>query len=160
MTLFKLGGVKIISNKIMTMEEAIKKSVHNNDLVFLGGFSNGIPFSAAHEIIRENIRNLKICKCSGGMLFDQLIGAGVTDQIITSHCWNPHGPQPAWNLKRAMEEGIPQKIRGCICAGGSRQVRQVIFFIKNCVFGSNIGDFLRKIKKGCLVIVNRLYFGD
>jgi len=94
----------------MTMEEAIKKSVHNNDLVFLGGFSNGIPFSAAHEIIRQNIKNLKICKCSGGILFDQLIGAGVTDQIITSHCWNPHGPQPAWNLKRAMEKGIPQKI--------------------------------------------------
>jgi len=90
----------------MNMQEAIKKYVHNNDLVFLGGFSNGIPFSAAHEIIRQDLNNLKICKCSGGMLFDQLIGAGVTDQIITSHCWNPHGPQPAWNLKRAMEEGI------------------------------------------------------
>ncbi|MHA1496183.1 MAG: CoA transferase subunit A [Promethearchaeota archaeon] len=92
------------------MEEAVKKFVQNGNLVFLGGFGNGITFSAAHEIIRQNLKNLKICKCSGGILFDQLIGAGVTDHIITSHCWNATGPQPAWNLKRAMEKGIPQKI--------------------------------------------------
>ncbi len=92
------------------MEEAVKKHVQDGNLVFLGGFGNGITFSAAHEIIRQNLQNLKICKCSGGLLFDQLIGAGVTDHIITSHCWNPTGPQPAWNLKRAMEKGIPQKI--------------------------------------------------
>lgn len=94
----------------MLMEEAVKKNVKNNDLVFLGGFANGITFSAAHEIIRQKFKNLKVCKCSGGILFDQLIGAGVTDQIITSHCWNPHGPQPAWNLRRAMEEQIPNKL--------------------------------------------------
>jgi len=92
------------------MKEAIKKFVHNDNLVFLGGFGNGITFSAAQEIIRQKKRNLSICKCSGGILFDQLIGAGVVSQIITSHCWNGTGPQPTWNFKRAIEEGIPQKI--------------------------------------------------
>ena len=43
-------------------------------------------------------------------MFDQLIGAGVTNHIVTSHCWNGTGPQPAYNLRRSMEEGIPQKI--------------------------------------------------
>ncbi len=94
----------------MTMKEAIKKFVHDDDLVFLGGFGNGITYSAAHEMIRQNKQNLKVCKCSGGILFDQLIGAGVTNYIITSHCWNGMGPQPTWNFKRAIEEGIPQKI--------------------------------------------------
>jgi glutaconate CoA-transferase subunit A len=102
--------VKKISDKVMTMKEAIKKFVHNNNLVFLGGFGNGMTYSAAQEIIRQNKQNLSICKCAGGILFDQLIGAGVTTQIITSHCWNGSGPQPTWNFKRAMEEGIPHKI--------------------------------------------------
>ena len=82
----------------MNMKEAIKKFVNNNSLVFFGGFSNGTTFSAAHEIIRQNKRNLSVCKCGGGILFDQLIGAGVTNQIITSHCWNGTGPQPTWNF--------------------------------------------------------------
>lgn len=99
-----------IPEKIMTMDEAVRKHIHNDSLVFLGGFGNGITFSAAHELIRQNKRNLKVCKCSGGILFDQLIGAGVTNHIITSHCWNGTGPQPTWNFKRAMEEGIPQKL--------------------------------------------------
>lgn len=94
----------------MTMKEAIKKFVRNDNLVFLGGFGNGITYSAAHEIIRQSKRNLKICKCSGGILFDQLIGAGVTNYIITSHCWNGQGPQPTWNFKRAIEEAIPKKL--------------------------------------------------
>jgi glutaconate CoA-transferase subunit A len=92
------------------MKEAIGKYVNNEEMVFLGGFGNGITYSAAHEIIRQKKRKLKICKCSGGILFDQLIGAGVTNQIITSHCWNGIGPQPAWNFKRAMENGIPEKL--------------------------------------------------
>lgn len=32
----------------MTIKEAIKKFVHDDDLVFLGGFGNGITYSAAH----------------------------------------------------------------------------------------------------------------
>ena len=99
-----------MANKVMTMKEAIKKLVHDDELVFFGGFGNGMTFSAAHEIIRQNKRNLKVTKCGGGIMFDQLIGAGVTNHIITSHCWNGTGPQPAYNLRRAMEEGIPQKI--------------------------------------------------
>lgn len=94
----------------MSMEEAIGKFVHDEEMVFLGGFGNGITYSAAHEMIRQKKRKLKICKCSGGILFDQLIGAGVTNHIITSHCWNGTGPQPAWNYKRAMEKGIPEKV--------------------------------------------------
>ena len=99
-----------MSDKLMSMNEAIRKYVSDDEMVFLGGFGNGITYSAAHEIIRQKKRKLKICKCSGGILFDQLIGAGVTNQIITSHCWNGLGPQPTWNYKRAMEKGIPEKV--------------------------------------------------
>ncbi|MFX1500649.1 MAG: CoA transferase subunit A [Promethearchaeota archaeon] len=92
------------------MKEAIKKFVNDGEMVFFSGFGNGTPYSAAHEMIRLKKRKLKLCKASGGILFDQLIGAGVTNHIIVSHCWNGFGPQPTWNYKRAMEKGIPQKI--------------------------------------------------
>lgn len=94
----------------MNMKEAVNKFVYTDNLVFLGGFGNGIVFAAAHEMIRQKKKNLTITKCSGGILFDQLIGAGVTKHIITSHCWNGVGPQPTWNFKRALEKGIPQKV--------------------------------------------------
>jgi glutaconate CoA-transferase subunit A len=92
------------------MKEAINKLVHDDEFVFFGGFGNGMTFSAAHEIIRQKKLNLKVTKCGGGIMFDQLIGAGITNHIVTSHCWNGTGPQPAYNLRRSMEEGIPQKI--------------------------------------------------
>ena len=76
----------------MTMKEAINKLVHDESFVFFGGFGNGMTFSAAHEIIRQKKRNLKVTKCSGGIMFDQLIGAGVANHIVTSHCWNGTGP--------------------------------------------------------------------
>jgi glutaconate CoA-transferase subunit A len=52
----------------MSMEEAIRKYVNDEKMVFLGGFGNGITYSAAHEIIRQKKRKLKICNCSGGIL--------------------------------------------------------------------------------------------
>jgi len=94
----------------MTMAEAVHKFVRDGDLVFLSGFGNCITYSAAHELIRQEKRNLKVTKAAGGILFDQLIGANVTNYIITSHCWNGIGPQPAWNYRRATEQGIPESL--------------------------------------------------
>lgn len=96
-----------MENKFMTLQEAVKKFVRDGDLVFLSGFGNCITYSAAHELIRQKKRNLKVTKAAGGIMFDQLIGANVTNHIITSHCWNGIGPQPAWNYRRATEKGIP-----------------------------------------------------
>ncbi|MFX1296878.1 MAG: CoA transferase subunit A [Promethearchaeota archaeon] len=93
--------------KFMTMAEAVKKYVRDGDLVFLAGFGNCIAYAAAHELIRQKKRNLKVTKATGGIMFDQLIGANVTNHIITSHCWNGIGPQPTWNYRRAIEKGIP-----------------------------------------------------
>ncbi len=51
----------------MSMEEAIKKVVHDEEMVYLGGFGNGITFSSAHEMIRQKKRKLKVYKCRGGL---------------------------------------------------------------------------------------------
>lgn len=99
-----------MADKLMTMSEAVKKYVSDGDLVFLSGFGNCTTYSAAHELIRQKKRKLKVTKAAGGILFDQLIGANVTNHLITSHCWNGIGPQPAWNYRRATEQGIPEPL--------------------------------------------------
>ena len=60
----------------MTVKEAVKKYVNDGDLVFLGGFGNCSVYSVVHEIIRQGKKNLKITRCAGGLIFDQLIGTG------------------------------------------------------------------------------------
>ncbi|NVM55736.1 MAG: CoA transferase subunit A [Candidatus Helarchaeota archaeon] len=96
-----------MTDKLMSMSEAVKKFVRDGDLVFLSGFGNCNTYSVVHELIRQKKRNLKVTKAAGGIMFDQLIGANVTNHIITSHTWNGIGPQPAWNYRRATEKGIP-----------------------------------------------------
>ena len=49
----------------MSMKEAVHKYVHDDTFTFFGGFGNGMTFSAAHEIIRQKIRDLKVTKCGG-----------------------------------------------------------------------------------------------
>ncbi|MHA1309817.1 MAG: CoA transferase subunit A [Candidatus Helarchaeota archaeon] len=100
----------ISDNKLMTVKEAVKKYVNDGDLVFFGGFGNCSVYSVVHEIIRQGKKNLKITRCAGGLIFDQLIGTGSTNYIITSHVWDGIGPQPLWNFKRAFEKNIPQKV--------------------------------------------------
>ncbi len=99
-----------MSEKFIPLAEAVKKYVHDGDTVFLAGFGNCMAYAAAHELIRQGKRSLKVTKAAGGIMFDQLIGAGVTNHIITSHCWNGIGPQPAWNYRRATEKGIPEPL--------------------------------------------------
>ena len=96
-----------MAEKIMPMAEAVRKFVRDGDSVFLSGFGNSMTYSAAHELIRQKKRRLRVTKAAGGILFDQLIGANVVSELITSHCWNGIGPQPTWNFKRAVEKGIP-----------------------------------------------------
>jgi glutaconate CoA-transferase subunit A len=114
-----------MEDKIMPMAEAVKKFVKDGDLVFLAGFGNCMTYSAGHELIRQKKRKLKVTKAAGGILFDQLIGANVTNHIITSHCWNGVGPQPAWNYRRATEHGIPAPL----------------FYNEQSLFGLNMSYF-------------------
>jgi glutaconate CoA-transferase subunit A len=114
-----------MEDKIMPMAEAVKKFVKDGDLVFLAGFGNCMTYSAGHELIRQKKRKLKVTKAAGGILFDQLIGANVTNHIITSHCWNGVGPQPAWNYRRATEHRIPAPL----------------FYNEQSLFGLNMSYF-------------------
>jgi glutaconate CoA-transferase subunit A len=96
-----------IDDKVMTLDEAIKKFVDDGITIYFGGFGQHTPFAAVHEIIRQRKKNLTITRAAGGVIFDQLIGAGCVKKIITSHVWNFVGPTPAYAFRRAVEKGQP-----------------------------------------------------
>lgn len=88
------------------MAEAVGDHVADGTLVYIGNFGAQL-FAVAHELIRQRRERLHVVASSGGILVDQLIGAGSTSVVTVSHCWSPVGPAPTWNFRRAMEDGTP-----------------------------------------------------
>ena len=89
-----------------TLEEAVSSTVSAGDTVYLGNFGAQL-YVVGRELIRQGYRDLHVIAGSGGLLLDQLIGSGVASAVTFAHCWNPVGPAPAYNLRRAAEAGDP-----------------------------------------------------
>ncbi len=95
--------------KLMTMDEAIRRFVHDGEVVVIEGFTHLICFAAAHEIIRQRRRDLTLCRLTPDLIYDQLIGAGCVRRLVFSWAGNP-GAGPLYALRRAVEQGIPNAI--------------------------------------------------
>jgi glutaconate CoA-transferase subunit A len=93
----------------MAMDEAIRRFVHDGDVVVIEGFTHLICFAAAHEIIRQRRRDLTVCRLTPDLIYDQLIGAGCVRRLVFSWAGNP-GAGPRYALRRAVEQGIPNSI--------------------------------------------------
>ena len=91
------------------MDEAIRRFVHDGDVVVIEGFTHLICFAAAHEIIRQRRRDLTVCRLTPDVIYDQLIGAGCVRRLVFSWAGNP-GAGPLYALRRAVEQGIPNAI--------------------------------------------------
>jgi glutaconate CoA-transferase, subunit A len=88
----------------LTLADAVRAHVQDGTRVYLGNFGSQL-FSVGHELIRQRLRGLHAVIASGGLLLDQLLGAGVLASATFGHCWSPVGPAPAWNFRRAAEAG-------------------------------------------------------
>lgn len=88
--------------KALTLEDAVSSYVEPGSRVYLGNFGAQL-FCVGHELIRQRVRDLDAVIASGGLLMDQLLGAGVLRSATYGHCWSPVGPAPAWNFRRAAE---------------------------------------------------------
>jgi glutaconate CoA-transferase subunit A len=95
--------------KVVGMDEAIRRFVHDGDVVVIEGFTHLICFAAAHEIIRQRRRDLTLCRLTPDLIYDQLIGAGCARRLVFSWAGNP-GAGPLYALRRAVEQGIPNSI--------------------------------------------------
>ena len=93
----------------MTMDEAVRRFVHDGDVLVIEGFTHLICFASAHEIIRQRRRDLTLCRLTPDVIYDQLIGAGCARRLVFSWAGNP-GAGPLYALRRAVEQGIPNSI--------------------------------------------------
>jgi glutaconate CoA-transferase subunit A len=71
------------------MQDAIAAHVHDGDSIALEGFTHLICFAAAHEIIRQQRRNLTLCRLTPDLVADQMIAAGCVKKLVFSWAGNP-----------------------------------------------------------------------
>ena len=91
-------------SKLMPLDEAVRRHVHDGDTVFVGGFGQCIPFACAHEIVRQGRRDLVLCRSGVDILFDLLIAAGCVRKVVFGYLGNP-GVGLAHAFRRAAEAG-------------------------------------------------------
>jgi glutaconate CoA-transferase subunit A len=99
----------VVDEKIMSMEEAVRKYVYDNDTVYMAGFTHLIPFAAGHEIIRQRKRNLTLARLTPDLIYDQMIAAGCAKKLVFSWAGNP-GVGPLHAFRRAIEKSFPNPI--------------------------------------------------
>ena len=90
---------------ILTMAQAVECHVPDGQQLLIGGFAFSDPAALAHELIRQKRRGLYVMKTSGGLVVDQLVGAGCIERLLSCHVWNSVGPVPAHCFRRALENG-------------------------------------------------------
>ncbi|WP_166459475.1 CoA transferase subunit A [Amycolatopsis pithecellobii] len=95
---------------LLGLDELVAEHVQDGQQLFVGGFAFSDPIALAHEIVRQERRDLEILKTSGGLLVDMLVGAGCVRRLLFCHVWNSVGPQPAHAFRRAVEEGVPHPV--------------------------------------------------
>jgi acyl CoA:acetate/3-ketoacid CoA transferase alpha subunit len=80
--------------------------VEEGDSVDLEGFTYLIPSAAAHEIIRQERRNLTLIRMTPDLIYDQMIGMGWAEKLIFSWGGNP-GVGSLHRFRDAVEHGWP-----------------------------------------------------
>lgn len=95
-----------MTEKLMSMSEAIRRFVADGDSVAIEGFTHLIDFAAAHEIIRQRRRDLVLCRMTPDLVYEQMIGAGCARKLVFSWAGNP-GAGPLYAFRRAVEDAVP-----------------------------------------------------
>jgi len=90
--------------KLVAMRDAISAHVHDGDTIAIEGFTHLISFAAAHEIIRQQRRDLTLCRLTPDLVADQMIAAGCLRKLVFSWVGNP-GAGSLHAFRRAVEQG-------------------------------------------------------
>jgi glutaconate CoA-transferase subunit A len=98
-----------MTDKLTSMYDAIATYVHDGDTVAIEGFTACICFAAAHEVIRQNRRDLTLCRMTPDLIYDQMIAAGCARKLVFSYLGNP-GVGSLHCVRRAVEKGTPHPI--------------------------------------------------
>src|SRR5690348_4168462 len=95
--------------KFQSLEEAVAENLRDGDTVAFEGFTHLIPHAAAHEAIRQGIKELVLLRMTPDIIYDQIIGMGLARKVIFSYAGNP-GVGLLRRMRDAIENGYPRSI--------------------------------------------------
>ena len=95
--------------ELVELREAVAGLMNDGDSVALEGFTHLIPSAAAHEIIRQEKRNLTLIRMTPDLIYDQMIGMGCARKLIFSWGGNP-GVGSLHRFRDAVENGWPRPL--------------------------------------------------
>jgi glutaconate CoA-transferase, subunit A len=95
--------------EVVELREAVAGLVSDGDSVALEGFTHLIPTAAAHEIIRQEKKDLVLIRMTPDLIYDQMIGAGCAKKLIFSWGGNP-GVGSLHRFRDAVENGWPRPL--------------------------------------------------
>lgn len=95
--------------EFLSLREAVNRFVSSGETVALEGFTHLIPTAAAHEIIRQNKKDLTLVRMTPDLVYDLLIGAGCAKKLVFSWGGNP-GVGSLHRFRDAVEKQWPQPL--------------------------------------------------
>ena len=95
--------------EVVELREAVAGLVSDGDSVALEGFTHLIPTAAAHEIIRQEKKDLTLVRMTPDLIYDQMIGMGCARKLIFSWGGNP-GVGSLHGFRAALEKGWPRPL--------------------------------------------------
>ena len=96
-------------SKFVTLAEAVAENIHDGDIAAFEGFTHLIPHAAAHEAIRQGLKDLTLVRMTPDLVYDQMIGMGLAKKLIFSYAGNP-GVGLLRRMRDAVENGWPHEI--------------------------------------------------
>jgi glutaconate CoA-transferase, subunit A len=95
-----------ISDKLMTLEEAVKRFIKDGSQIAIGGFTvTRNPMAIIYEIIRQNIKDIHLVCHSNGQGLDVLIGAGSVKRLEIAYGGNGRYAPTCLRFKKAIQQG-------------------------------------------------------
>ena len=95
--------------ELVELWEAVAGLVRDGDSVALEGFTHLIPSAAAHEIIRQEKKDLALIRMTPDLIYDQMIGMGCARKLIFSWGGNP-GVGSLHRFRDAVEHDWPRPL--------------------------------------------------
>jgi glutaconate CoA-transferase subunit A len=95
--------------EVVGLREAVAGLVRDGNSLALEGFTHLIPTAAAHEIVRQEKKDLTLIRMTPDLIYDQMIGMGCASKLVFSWGGNP-GVGSLHRFRDAVENGWPRPL--------------------------------------------------